>query len=85
MLLPDGRQRVGAVAAGRVARRDHHRAAAPDAHDRPLQDAQLGRVDLVVGEVDRQQRGRDLLQVGGWVVVARGVDLVEQVVGVELR
>jgi hypothetical protein len=69
---------VTAVAVGRVARRDGHRLALGHAPDLALEDAQLRQVDQVVGEVDRQQRRGEPLQVRRGVVVARGLDLVQQ-------
>src|SRR5262249_53723370 len=61
------------VAAGLVAARDDQGAAAGDEPDRAFEDAQLGRVDQVVLEVDRQQRGLDSGEGGGGGVVRGGL------------
>ena len=74
-----------AVAAGLLADRDQHVLAALHALDLPLEDPQLGRVDLIVGGVDRDQRRPDALEPGRGVVVARGVERVQHVVGIEAR
>ena len=61
---------------------DQEEAAVLDAFQRGVGDAGLGRIALVVGGVDQQQRGLDLLQRGGGIVVVRGFPLVDEVVGV---
>ena len=65
--------------------RDQHVAAAAHARDERLHQAELGRVDEVVGGVDREHGRHDGLEVGRGVVVARGVELEEHVVGLGAR
>src|SRR5437868_1240789 len=55
IMLPESGKRVGAVAARGVADRQHDGAAARDVLDLPLEDAQLGRIDGIVGGVDGEQ------------------------------
>ena len=81
-LLPNPRRRRGAGAGGVLAARDQQHAAVLHALDLALQHAELGRVALVVGRVDREQHRLDALQARRGVVVARGIPLVEMVVGV---
>ena len=71
------------MAACGLAGGDQDEAAARDALDLALGDAELGWVDEVVGGVDVDQPCADALELGRGVVVARRVDLVEQIVRVE--
>jgi hypothetical protein len=80
--LPEARLAGGAVAGGLVVRGNQEHAAVLHPLDLPVEQPELGRVALVVRRVDRQQRRLDALQVGGGVVVAGGVPLVEVIVGV---
>ena len=73
---------MAAVAACFVAEWKHNRAPVRDALDLALQDAQLGRVDQVVGEVDGQQRRTDLAQPGTGVIILRAFHGIKEVIGV---
>src|SRR5450432_1445952 len=53
-----------------------------DTLDLAPEDAELDRVALVIGGIDRQNAGLDLFQTGRWIVVARGVIRVDVIVGV---
>jgi hypothetical protein len=57
-------------------------AAVRHALDLAVEHAELRRIALVVGGVDREQRRLDLLEAGRRVVVARRIPLVQRVVGV---
>src|SRR5689334_11806678 len=59
VLLPDRGQGMGAMPPRPVAPGHDQRLAPSNMNDLPLQDAQLGRVDQVVLEVDRQERRHD--------------------------
>ena len=72
------------MAAGLLARGDQQQLAVLHALQLALHDAGLGRVALVVGRIDGEQRRRDALEARRGVVVARGVPIVEEVVGVGL-
>ena len=76
---------MGSVAMRLFARGDQDEAAARDPPDRALGDAQLGGIDEIVARVHEHHRSGDLLEVARRVVVARGVELGDQVVGVEAR
>ena len=82
VLLPDGGLGVGAVTAGGVGDGDEDEFGVRHLRDDFFGDAQLGRIDEVVGGVDPEDRGGDGGELGRGVVVARGVDVVEEVVGV---
>ena len=68
--------------AGLGGRRDLVVAAVLHALDLALEDAELDRVALVVGGIDRQHARLDLLQAGRRIVVARGVIRVDVIVGI---
>ena len=82
VLLPDDGLGVGAVAAGGVGDGDEDELRVGHAGDHLFGDAELGRVDEVVGGVDPEDGRGDGGELGLGVVVARGVDVVEEVVGV---
>src|SRR5262249_40112487 len=69
VLLPRGGELVGGGAARLVARRDEHEAGAGDAPDRRLDHAELGRIALVVGEIDGEQLRLDPVDLLRRVVV----------------
>jgi hypothetical protein len=48
-------------------------------------DSSFRRIAFIIGGVDRQQRGLDTLQARRWIIVARGLPLVEKVVGISGR
>ena len=60
---------LASVAGGPLACRHHDRAPFRYSLDLGLEDLEFGRVDDVVGEVDREQRRLDLLQAGTRIVV----------------
>jgi len=72
----------GAVTGGLLARRNQEHAAVLHALDLALEEAELGRIALVIGRVYRHQRRFDLLQPGRGIVVVRGFPLQELVVRV---
>ena len=55
---------MAAVAARLVAQRNHDRAAVRHALDLALENAELGRIDQVVGGIDGQKRRADFFEVG---------------------
>ena len=81
---PERRARVGSVA-NRLWRHWHrHRAAARDAAYLVLENAELGRVDQIVGEVHREERRANRLEPRAGVVVLRRLERIEHVVRVVL-
>ena len=82
VVFPDGGLGVGAVAAGCVGGGDEDELGVRHLLDQLLGDAQLRRVDEVVGGVDPEDGGGDGVELRLGVVVARGVDVVDEVVGV---
>jgi hypothetical protein len=82
MFLPYRGNSVRAVAARLRSHRDREGAAARHALDLALQNAELRRIDEVVGEVDRDERRADLLQSRCGIVVARRFQLVQQIIRV---
>src|SRR5467141_4210808 len=70
------------MAARVAARRDEQVAPVLHALDLALEDSELGRVALVVGSVDGDERRADALQPRRRVVVVRGFPLEEDIVGV---
>ena len=82
--VPLGRRR-GAVAGGRLARRNQQQLRVLDALELALHDPGLRRIALVVGRVDRQHaRPGCWSRPGAAIVVARGFPGVEIVVGVDV-
>ena len=69
-----------AVAARLRAEWDDDGAPFRDSRDLALEDAQLRRIDQIVGGVDRQQRRANLFQVRSRVIVVRRLDLIEDVI-----
>lgn len=61
-------------------RGNQYKAPTPYTFDLAVQDRKFRRIDLIVCGVDGQQRSFDLLQCRGWVIVARSLELVQQVV-----
>ncbi len=72
------------MAAGLVGDGEEDEAAVLEAADHLLGEAEFGGVDEVVGGVDPHHVGGDLLQLGRGIVVARGIELVELVVGIRV-
>ena len=60
---------MAAVAARFLAERDHYGASVRDAFDFALQNPKLGRVDQVVGRIDRQKRRANFFQVWSGIVI----------------
>jgi len=81
--LPDGGVGVGAVAEGLFGSGQEDEPAAFHALDFAFGDAEFGRVDEIVGGVDVHDVGLDGFEFGGGIVIARGIDGVEKIVGVE--
>jgi hypothetical protein len=50
--------------------------------DLPLEDSQLGRIDEIVGRVDRSQRRANLLEARPGVVIVRSLDLIQDIIGI---
>src|SRR6516165_2562403 len=65
--------------------RDQHIAAVPDPLHRPLDGAEFGRVRVILGVVDQQHLGLDLVEIGLGVVVHDRFDRPQRVVGITLR
>ena len=84
VILPDVGLSVGAVAAGFGGRGDVDELAARDSLDLLLADTEVGRIDEVVGGVDEHDGDFDLVEFGFGVVVARGLEVVDEVVGVDV-
>ena len=81
-MFPDGGESVGAVAAGLVGGGKDDGFGVGEAFDLALEDAELRGIDEVVGGVDGEERRANFLEVRAGVVVARGFELVEEVVRV---
>ena len=71
-----------AVPPGLIARGNQDEAPAFHPLDFPLHNAQLRRIDLIVGRVDGQERSLDAFESRRGIVIARGIELVEHVVGI---
>ena len=82
VLLPNGGEGVGAVAAGLVGRGHDDGFAVFDAFDFAFEHAQFGRIDQIVRKVDRQQWRLDFFKIGSGIIVVRSFQRVEDVVGV---
>jgi len=74
---------VGAVAEGLFGDGQEDEPAAFHALDFAFGDGEFGRVDEIVGGVDVHDVGLDGFEFGGGIVIARGIDGVEKIVGVE--
>ena len=64
VIFPDYGEIVGLVAAGFIAKRDENVAALLHALDLALEDAELWRVDFIIGGIDSKQRRLDLFEQG---------------------
>src|SRR5207244_7777125 len=82
LLLPPLRLAGGAVPSGLGAPGNQEEAPVLHAPDLALEHAELWRIALIVGGVDREQHRLDALEPGGGVVVARRVPLIEDIVGI---
>lgn len=82
VLLPDGGGGVGAVAVSLIGDGDEDELGVRHLLGEFFGDAELGWVDEVVGGTDVHHGDGDLREVGLGVVVARGVDVIDEVVGV---
>ena len=71
-----------AVSARLVAQRNHDGAAFRDSFDLALENSKLRRVDQVVGGIDRQEWCANFFQARAGIVIARGFQRVEDIVGV---
>src|SRR5262249_52333032 len=78
--FPEFRQAGGAMAARVLARRDQVDTAVLDALDLTFQEPSFGGIALVVRRVDGEQWRHDAVELRCWIVVARGLPLIEQVV-----
>ena len=81
-MLPYDGLGVGSVAAGGVGDGDEDELCVRHLCDHLFGDAKFWWVDEVVGGVDPEDGSGDGRELRRWVVVARGVDVVEEVVGV---
>ena len=84
IVLPDGRHGMSAVAARPIAKWDHDGFAALHADDLSLENAEFGGIDEIVGRVNGQQLCFDLFEIGAGIIIARGIERVEGVVGVHV-
>src|SRR6185437_9770866 len=85
VVLPDGGLGVGAVAVGLVGDGDEDELRVRHFPGELFGDAELGRIDVVVGGVDVHDRDGDAAEVGLGVVVPRGVHVIDHVVRVDVR
>ena len=81
VILPDLCDSQGLMTTRIRPDREGYAMAAPDLRDRPLEAAQLDRVEFVVGKINGKKRRIDQAQAGGRVVIARSVELPEHVIG----
>src|SRR5256885_12240214 len=70
------------VAAGLRTQWDDNGTTLRDALDPALEDAELGRIDEVIRRIDREKRCANLLQVRPGIVVVRGLNLIQHVIGI---
>jgi hypothetical protein len=84
VVLPDGGLGVGAVAAGGISDGEKDELRVGHQWNHFFCHAEFGRVDEVVGGVDPKDRSGDGGEFGRGVVVAGGVDVVEEVVGIRV-
>jgi len=82
MLLPDCRERVGAMATGAVSHRQHKGFAVGHTFDLLFQDPQLGWINQVVSEVDREQSCLNFFEIGSGIIITRSFESVKDVVGI---
>src|SRR6185437_11487292 len=85
VVLPDGGLGVGAVAVGLVGDGDEDELRVRHFPGELFGDAELGRIDVVVGGVDVHDGDGDAAEVGLGVVVPRGVHVIDHVVRVDVR
>src|SRR5262249_15008517 len=71
-----------AVAASRRAQGQHDSSALWDALDLVFKDPELGRIDEVIGTIDREKRRANLFQLRPRVIVVGSLHLVQPVIGV---
>src|SRR5215831_20492936 len=85
LLAPEFCHARGGVAARVFAGRYEVEPAVLDAFEFALGDSGFRRITLVVGRIDRQQRGVNAFKTRGGIVVARRLPLVQKVVGIAGR
>ena len=68
------------MAARFIAERNHDCAAVRDALDLAFKDAELRRIDQVIGRIDCQQRRLGFFKVGSWIIIARSFQRVEHII-----
>ena len=69
LIFPQAGDGVAAVAARFVAEWNHDRAAVRHTLDLALEDAELGRIDQVVGRIDGEKRCANFFQVRSGIVI----------------
>src|SRR5688572_29609125 len=74
-----------AMTARLVADRDQNITPPLYAFDLPLQNSQLRWIDLIISRVDRDERRFDTLEIRSGIVIARGIERIQHVVGVRAR
>ena len=81
-IFPKRGDGVTAVTARFVAERNHDGAAFWNALDLAFENPQLGRIDQIVGGIDREQWRANFFQVRAGVVIVRRLQCVEHIVRV---
>ena len=82
MLLPDLRKRMCAVTACLIGDWKQYETSSFHPFYFAFGDAELGRINLIVGRVDSDKTSFNALKFRSRIVIARGVELIKHVVGV---
>src|SRR5215471_12584785 len=82
MLLPYCGHRMRPVTSSLIADRNQNVTPSRYPLDLTLQDPKLGRIDLIIGGVYREQWSSDFFEVWLRIIVSRGVELIEHIVGI---
>src|SRR5262245_14273140 len=80
--FPDDGLGMRSMADGFIARGNEDCLALRHTFDFPFEDVQLRRIDQIVGEVDSQEAGADLLESRPGIIIPRTLDGVKRVVRV---
>ena len=85
ILLPEDRPGMSAVPVSLVGSRNENEPTVFNVPDFALGDAQLRRVDKVIRRIYKHDRCRNRAHALGWIVIARGVHRIQEVVRVKVR
>src|SRR5258705_11964155 len=82
LLLPELRHEGRSVAARVLTRRDQEEATVLHVLELAIHDPGLWRITLIICGIDSQEGHLNPIQAGRWVIVARRIPLIQEVIGI---